>query len=379
MVTKLMLNGQALKDGASGIRTYVARLVAALGEEIEFEVMVLQNGRPVPLHQLIDNATSTHAASSNVRPFYQMLKKNVPVVVKNAVYQSRSSWSRRPLRGWLYHEPNHIMMAHKGKSIVTVHDLSTLRFPEFHPPERVALFQKHLQRSIERAQHVITVSNTIKQEIIERFELPDNQVTAIHLGVQLPVVEDQLNSELELPDQYLLVVGAIEPRKNIQFLLDAYSALPVESREQLRIVHAGPKGWLNGSINSKIETLIQKGEWLEMGIVSPAVLDHLYHRAWCLAFPSVYEGFGLPLIEAMARGCAVLASEIPVHREVCADGATFFDLTDSEDLTNKIQRLLEDDQSHFELRTRGQQHSCNFDWRTTCSKTFDIYRDVYFS
>ena len=204
----------------------------------------------------------------------------------------------------LYHEPNFVPVRTHLPTVVTVHDLSVLRHPEWHPAERVRMYERDFARGIAAAKHVIVVTNAVRNEVIADLGLPPERVTAIHWGIgdefrpQSPAGIHAVRARLGLPPRFLLYVGTIEPRKNVRTLLRAFCDLPPAVREACPLVLAGGWGW-KAEPERELFAAAQLLGVRHLGYVADADLPALYGAADALLYPSFYEGFGLPPVEMM--------------------------------------------------------------------------------
>lgn len=288
----------------------------------------------------------------------------------------------RRLRSSLVHGPNYFLPPEAESGIITVHDLSVFRYPETHPPERVRTFEKNFESSLARARHVITDTETVRQEILDKFGIGGDRVTAIPLGVGSDYRPRPAADLQPLLDQwglkaggYGLCVSALEPRKRISDLLRAWAALPRLVRDRVPLALAGGEGWLNAGLHDQIEQGAAAG-WLKyLGFVPEQDLPALYAGAALFAYPSVYEGFGLPPIEAMASGVPVLVANRSCLPEVCGNAATFADPDDHSGFTRAIEQALTDEQWRALARSRGLERASQLTWEACAERTAVVYAD----
>jgi glycosyltransferase involved in cell wall biosynthesis len=262
--------------------------------------------------------------------------------------------------------------------VITIHDLSFLRFPEsFRTPNRVYL--RILTRSsVQRAQRVIAVSESTKHDLIRYWDLDPAKVDVVYNGVDtsfqpLPVRQvEAFRARLGLPERFILFVGTLEPRKNVVRLVEAYARLP-QTRPPLMLV--GGKGWLYDKVFALVEALNLSGEVQFVGYVPAEDLPCWYNAADLFVFPSLYDGgFGLPPLEAMACGTPVITAMTSSLPEVVGQAGTLVDPTDAEAMALAMQRVLTDADLREEMRAAGLERAQLFSWRRTAQDTADTYR-----
>jgi len=190
-----------------------------------------------------------------------------------------------------------------------------------------------------------------------------------------PSVRDAFGN-LAHPESYVLFVGTIEPRKNLGLLLEAFQLLSEALRRQFPLVVAGKPGWHTGPIYAKALPLVAEGTVLFTGLVSEKELTRLYKAATVFVYPSLDEGFGLPPLEAMSHGTAVIVSDAPVLVEVSGPGALVVSRFDASELADALNLLLTDDSRRTELAARGQSHAAQYSWERTARETIAVYRRV---
>ena len=281
----------------------------------------------------------------------------------------------------LYHEPNFIPLPSDLPTVTTVHDLSVLLHPEWHPVGRVTRYEKQFAAGIARSQHVLTDTEFVRREIIETLGLSPDRVSRADLGIRphlgpLPAERVQAGLRaLGLPPRYLLFLGTLEPRKNVLMLLRIYNSLPGWLRERYPLVLVGGHGWNSDDIHACIEESRDKGV-LTLGYVADEHLATLYNGARALVFPSFYEGFGLPPIEMLACGGAVLASTAGAVAEVVGRKAHLLDPTDADGWREALLRITTDDDWWKELRRGAEETARAFTWEHCAADTLAVYARV---
>ena len=283
----------------------------------------------------------------------------------------------------LYHEPNFLPKPHLSNLIITVHDLSPYRLPESHPKEWVRTFQEKLPHAIDNARAILVVSDFVKREIIDLFPDAGNKITRTYLGVRnefrplLHTNDPRFFREKNIEyGQYLLAIGTLEPRKNLISALKAYSLLPDKLRDRFPLVIGGMKGWLTEALDRELEPMQRKGQVRLLGFVPDDELNALYSGARAFIYPSLYEGFGLPPLEAMACGAPVITSNKASLPEVVGNAGILVEPLDIEQMNQAIESLLENDSHHHELRQKGLERASLFTWEKTASKTYEVFRRV---
>jgi glycosyltransferase involved in cell wall biosynthesis len=288
---------------------------------------------------------------------------------------------KQVLRSSLVHGPNYFLPTAAEGGVITIHDLSVFRYPETHPAARVRAFEKLFKSSLDRSAHIITDTDTIRREVIETFSVPSEMVTAVHLGVD-PRFKPSNNSPGSLaswnltPGKYGLCVSTLEPRKRILELVLAWERLPSDLRLEYPLVLAGGSGWENEALHKEIGRAIAEG-WLRLlGFVDDALLPELYAGTALFIYPSIYEGFGLPPIEAMASGVPVIVANTSCLPEVCGDAARFVDPDETAAFASAIEDSLVNDRWRTDAAHRGLERARLFSWDRCVDETIAVYQKV---
>ncbi len=301
------------------------------------------------------------------------------------------SWSRmqRPRLETIFkttldltHSPTPLLLPSRGKSIVTVHDLFFWEHPEMVDRKTRNLFLKYTRNSLRLADGVIAVSQYTKDEAVRRFALEPEKVRVIHHGLKKDLdpdvtgaTEAALRSRFRLPERFLLFVGADEPRKNLPALIDALK-LVHEMSEKIALVVVGGKGSDRTRVEARITSQNLTSSVRFLGYLSDAELKTLYRLATLLVLPSLCEGFGLPLLEAMAVGVPIVASETSALPEIGQDAARYFDPSSAGEMSQTILQVLEDESLQQKLVERGRLRLQDFSWARSAEQTLDFYREV---
>jgi alpha-1,3-rhamnosyl/mannosyltransferase len=237
--------------------------------------------------------------------------------------------------------------------------------------------------ALERADHVITDAAYVREEIITEFGVSPGKITSVPLGARdifRPRTEAECRSVLAERNLrhrgYVLCVGTLEPRKNLELVIRAYAAMPPSFRQRRPLVIVGMRGWLTSSLESVMQPLVSSGELRPLGYTPDDALAALYAGAMTLVYPSLYEGFGLPPLEAMASGTPVIVSDRSTLPEVVGDAGIKIDAQDEAALRQALQRLDEDPAFHAARAAACVAQASRFSWRRCARETLAIYRDV---
>lgn len=266
-----------------------------------------------------------------------------------------------------------------GKVMTTVHDMSPSRFPEFMQESNRRRIEGGLQRSIERCERLLTISEFSKREIVELLHYPADRIHVIYPAPSLKPGTadfDELKARYGLRDDYLLYVGNIEQRKNLSVLLRAFARLKKEAGIPHQLVLAGGTSWGSEEIIRQAEPMIASGQIVMTGYISSAEKNTLYEHAACFAFPSLYEGFGIPPLEAMHFGCPVICSTAGSLPEVVGDAAMIVEPQDELGLSEAIHSVLSDPSLAETLRRRGFARTKVFSWDHSAEQLMQLCEAV---
>ncbi len=394
---KLLFNLQSLVGARTGIGFYTQHLVNALVEHPDITDMAGFLGRHVmqdePLLTWLSGECAiplAAAASGKVEPVKTYLKKIVRAIpgaypLRHAFreWQGAQALKTYGRSGFIYHEPNYIPFSYPGKMVITVHDLSHIRFPEFHPSERVAFMNKRLKSAVDRADFIVTDSAFVKDEILDVFPVPGEKIVVTHLGADEAF---HPRTEIETLDTlrqfnlsyrgFVLSVGTLEPRKNLERLLSAYSALPQGVRREYPLVLAGGGGWKDSDLQRQIQHMERCGEVIRTGYLPRAQLLDLYASAAVFAYPSIYEGFGLPVLEGFASGTPVLTSNVTSMPEVSGGAALEVNPLSVDEIRHGLFNLLDDSALRYRHTQLGLERVREFTWAKCAEQTMAVYKQL---
>lgn len=389
---KVVFNLNSLRPPLSGIGYYSKHVIGGLigspeitavagwlGSEIYRDgdlKEVVNTGLPVPEAVQFRQDYLSHAVrmARNIPGIYQA--RSLSRALLSA--QSRSSFSKQ---GYIYHETNFITASYGGSSVVTVHDLSHNRFPEFHPKEAIRYLNKGLPETLKKVRSIITVSQFTKDELVSLYDVDEAKVETIYLAAD-DNFKVRNSSEcysvlsaagLEY-QKYVLSVCTLQPRKNLLRLVKAFSTLPEDYRTTFPLVLIGANGWMNSSLFQLLQPLVAKGQARVLGYVSQTDVPLFYAGATLVAYPSLYEGFGLPIVEGMASGIPVLTSSTSCLPEIAGGAACLVDPNDTEEIANGMRMILDDSAYRSVLITAGLARAAEFKWTNTVAKTISHYQ-----
>ncbi len=283
-----------------------------------------------------------------------------------------AAWRSRRLAVDLLHLPNSYApwFATSFGKIVTVHDLTPILFPWGHTWRNVLHHRLMLARIIKASDHLIAVSQAVKRDLV-RWGVPAEKITVVYEAAA-PAFFASAPRDPARPGKHLLFVGAREPRKNLPGLLSAYAILRRVHGVRWPLVIAGPSGW--GPRGDKGKEAAEGVVW--KGFVSEAELLTLYRDAALFFYPSYYEGFGLPVLEAMAAGTPVVTSERGALGEVAGSAALYANPASSVEIAQAAARILSDRQLWSRLSEKGRARARLFSWDEAARKTWEVYRKV---
>lgn len=386
---KLLLNIESLIPPLTGIGNYTFNLIEQLRESEIEDIDCFIGSRHYTAEQAIANCISSSAqyapgtptSSSQLRTLLRSW--TFAYRAREILRSTQLKMSAGRFRKHVYHEPNFILKAYAGKSVATIHDLSFIHYPQFHPQKRVEWLCAQLPKTLERADFLITDSDIIRDELISDFGVGADRVRTVYLGAAetyKPQTEDQTRATLKhyglQHGRYVLFVGTLEPRKGVDTLIDAWCRLPQDLRKEFPLVLAGAPGWHNLELNERIKSLEASHGLRQLSFVPGQDLPTLYAGAAVFAYPSLYEGFGLPLLEAMQCGVASICTADTSMSEFAEDSVRLIERGNDEQLAAQLSELLSDEPLRDAVAAAGLLQAQEFSWQRCAKETLDIYRLV---
>ena len=372
---RIGLDGYPLSEPLTGIGHYTLELARALARSFprdEFELVSPKPFNPAAISGIqpesIPNLRLTHAKSSSLRGHWWSV--GLPMYARRARFD-------------LFHGTNfEVPLWKRRHTVLTIHDLSTLLYPETHRARAVRRARVRLPIAAKIADAIITPTEAVRQEVCARLKVKPGKVTAIHEAPRrsFSLMTDEqtvaIRKRLRVEDEFLLFVGTIEPRKNLLTLLRAFAEVITSRSVRPQLVIAGGEGWLIDETLSLINSASLKDRILLTGYLNDEDLRALYSSCRAFVYPSLYEGFGLPPLEAMACGAPVIASRISALQETLSEAAILVEPHDVQTLSRTIIDVLKDERRRAAMREAGIKHAAKFSWDTAAKLTHDLYEQV---
>jgi glycosyltransferase involved in cell wall biosynthesis len=365
---RVLFSADALSRSPSGIGRYSLELAKGLQEDPKVGSLTFY--RDGKLYSRLEDAqydSSDVSSRGGIGKFWDSLR-----------------FRSKQMTNSIFHAPNYFLPRYARNGIVTVHDLSVFLYPESHPRSRREQFSRRFEHSIRTASAFITDTEVVRQELHDLFGIDLSRIHPIHLGVSseyIPWVDEFSNYLIFLGlvrGCYGLCVTTLEPRKNVDLLIDAWSELPQQERLRFPLVIAGGQGWLSEEILQRISDCEREG-WLRyLGYVTDEALRALYAGARIFVYPSKYEGFGLPVVEAMASGIPVIVSRSAESvKEVVGDVARAVDPEDVRAFSEAILEALSDSEKRLIDIQKGLDLARELSWRRCVNRTINVYSQVH--
>lgn len=352
---KIAITVEALKDKHfAGVQQYIYNLIHRLADRVDLDLT------------LIASSDSPHC----LFPGNASLIYHTPALVMGSGLFSAVFSPLRGLSGFdLIHCPTvtaPFFFRPNAKVVMTVHDLVPLLFPEWQTRRRVLYFKYILKHRFRFVDRFIAVSHSTKRDLIQLFHIPENKIDVVHEGVSKQYKPVKTERE-----EFILAVSTLEPRKNFKRIIEAFVSLRKQEKTRDRLVIVGKEGWLFDDILNVPKEF--QDDIIFKGYVAEGELIHLFQTARCFVYPSMYEGFGLPVLEAMACGCPVITGNTSSMPEVAGNAALLVDPYKLEDIEYAICTLTNDPALCASLSAKGIQRASEFSWRRTAHQTLDVY------
>jgi glycosyltransferase involved in cell wall biosynthesis len=366
---RIAFDGTTLTPGRTGVGYYTEHLLQHLAREVEAtgDELVVVSNQPIE---------TQHPLPPHVR-----VHDGHRFPIRIGWMQLRAARALEHLAPDVAHFTNGMVPAGSSVStVVTIHDMSLRLYPECHPVRRLLLNRPLMHVALRRAAAIVTVSHSTRRDLLRLHGIAPGLVSVVHEAASpafRPISDrarlESVRAKYGLPGRFLLYVGTIEPRKNLGRLIDAFAIARTAGIAQ-DLVCVGPYGWSSRDLAGRIEQLGLSRHVHFTGYVPFEDLPVIYNLGEFFVFPSLYEGFGLPVVEAMASGTPVLTANSSSLVEIAGDGAFTVDPTDTVALADAIRRLATDEPLRRDLADRGWRRSRMFSWTQTAKEMLAVYQ-----
>src|SRR3990172_238351 len=372
---KIVINTISLLSKLTGIGRYtfeVCKRITQLGLHADFSYFYGYYSKKLYMMDIPPSGKIAKAIKNYLAKYYHIKK----TTRESLLFVSRFS----PKAFDLYWEPNIVPIEHlRSKHLVTtIHDFSFQHYPECLPKENKEYLQKHFWKNIKRSDRIITVSNFIKQEIVGLLKYDEARIKVIYNGVDHdnfktydPALLHEFKIAYNLPENFILFVGSIEPRKNLKNVLMAYNSLPDSFKKDCKFVLAGFSGWKNAEVMETIRR--ERDNIVYLGYLSDLELAYLYNLASVFIYASLYEGFGIPPLEAMACGTPVIVSQRSSLPEVWGDAAYYVDPLSVDSISDAMYKVFADSALREALVSRGAIRAKSFKWDESAKSHLTLF------
>lgn len=366
---RIGFDGTPLLGPRSGVGYYTSRLIGSLTEaQPDWEYMLYSNRPLNGLEAPLDRLPQVGSPFTPSRWLWM---------------QTILPWTIRQSCPHICHFPNSLAPLWQPRPFVlTIHDASLYLYRGYHPWSRHLAIRMLLPLAAKRASAIVTVSEHARQDLIKIMGLPPEKLHVVHEAAPDYFRPETNREKLEiirkkykLPDRFLLYVGTIEPRKNLKRLLRALRRVH-DSGDLIPLVMVGPRGWMMNDFEALVKDLTLQNKVSYLGYVPTDDLPVLYSLATIFVFPSLYEGFGLPPLEAMACGTPVLSSNRSSMVEICGDAAMLIDPESENEIAEGIRFLLANETERLAFREQGIVRSRQFSWNIAAGQTIEVYKKV---
>ena len=375
---KILVNAIPLGGLLTGISRYVRQLYAELEQFQDVEITYFDGNR---IHKNMPAQADPEKWSRATSAIWK-LPDPVVFAMRTLHWWKFETQLRRVCRKDrydIYHETGFVPAAMSAvPTAYSIYDLSLIKYRHAHPKERVWFYDFMGRRRLRFANHILTISEFIRQEICNTFALSPSNVSAVplapasHFKPRSAEKIDQVRKKYNLTAGYLLFVGSLEPRKNLPLLIQAMQ----RCNPDISLLIVGWEGWGDKSWKQTIRESGLEKRIILTGYVDDETLACLYSGASAFVYPSLYEGFGLPILEAMACGCPVICSDVASMPEVAGDAAIRIDPACIWDLTAAIDLLSVDQNARQRLISSGFARAVEFTWKRTAEKTREVFQKI---
>lgn len=356
-----------------GTRVYIFNLLKHFGKlDLESEFLIY--------HKASFNPEITPPEFSN----YKIIQKSFPFLWTQIRF-AWEVWKEKPTVLWMPMAALPYMRRKNLKTVVTIHDLAFKYFPQYFPVKDLRKLNLFADFSIKRADKIIAISQATKQDIIKFYpEIDAKKIQVIYHGFSADVFsqsrdndkEQKLKNNLGIIGEYILYSGALQPRKNIEKLIMAFDDYKTRSKSKIKLVLAGEKAWLAETIEEKAKKSPYNEDIIMPSMVKFCDIGHLFRGASVFVYPSLYEGFGITILEAYASGVPLITADNSSLREIGGEGALYFDAQDATQLSTQIERVLTSEDLRIELIAKGKEQLKKFSWEKCAQETLEYLKPL---
>ena len=372
MTLRILLDATAIPQNLTGVGNYVVNLIRELSR-MNGDLELHATAKPPHIELLRENAPRARLHPVDLRTRPARLRWEQTSLARLA----------RRLGAGLIHAPHYtVPLAARIPTVVTFHDPTFLTDPQLHQRLKVAFFRRMIPMAANRAARIIAVSEYSRRAVIRHAGADPERVDVVHLGVDHARykaasdrdADERLRARLGVRPPYFFWIGTIEPRKDVPTLIDAFSSMAGSAAASL--VLAGQEGWGNASVDRSLARAGVEGRVIRPGYVTEEEKIALYRCAMALVYPSIVEGFGLQVLEAMACGCPVITTTGSAPEEVGGDAVGLVPPRDPQALRTAMERVVADPAWGVALRERGRRRASRFGWDKTAKATLRTYRSA---
>lgn len=372
---RIALNARILQAPRTGIGHYVAELATALAREPDVELSLF--------HGWGWSSTLPEVATPGYSRLTPLLRR-IPGAYQARRWLEQKRFDQRPARAIdLYHEPSLWPLRFNGPTVITLHDLTHLHYPQTQPPARLREIERRVADGVQQASLILTDSQYIADEAQAHFRLPAQRFVVAPLGAaarfhprEPEAIDQVLKAHGVEAREYFLCVGTLEPRKNLSLALRAHARLAESVRQRFPLLIVGMAGWQREQFSEELHLALASGHVCLLGYLPDEHVAQLLAGARALIFPSLYEGFGLPVLEAMACGTPVILTRRSAMPEVAGSAGNYIEPDDPDGLRNAMSRLIEDPAHWQACREAGLLQARLFTWARCAQVTASAYRQA---
>ena len=365
---KIGIDVRPLCFSITGIGRYLLEVINALSRRPDVQ-LILYTPYVLPIHLNLTNVAvrvikPPRFFPSSINSIWWVLV-TLPRALKKD--QLDVFWSAR-------HRLPFLSRFKKLSLVLSINDIVVYKYPKTMAWKNWLLERSFLIASAKKADHIIAISNATKRDLVAQLKLPVDKISVIHLAQTSS--NEPTASLPELGTGFIFFLGSIEPRKNVGRLLDAYLQLPLLVQQQHPLVLAGGRGWKSAELHQRIAELSQTHSVKYIGYIEDSIAFDLLTRALVLVYPSLYEGFGLPIIEAMQVGTPVITSTDAACQEVGGTAALYVDPYDTAALTQALMRVINEPALRLDLHNKGLQRATQFSWQKTADAHLELFKKI---